>query len=116
MGSFTGRNLVVHAEVEAGTVREGVVVVDFDLAQVFAEQETVQERAWQDWAFFRNAFLVWRRMIEFVLVERRSFTLAGIAQGINYHFALRVIAAVIESSIAGQIDIPFKLRNTQYRE
>lgn len=50
-----GRNLVV-SEDELG--RESVVIVDFDLAQVHSDKEIVERKAWQDWAFFRNAFRV----------------------------------------------------------
>lgn len=53
-----GRNLVVCAEEVGGVLQERVVVVDFDVAQVFDEQEMVETRAWQDWAFFRNSFRV----------------------------------------------------------
>lgn len=50
-----GRNLVVSKD-ELGDER--VVIVDFDLAQVHTDQEVVERRARQDWAFFRNAFRV----------------------------------------------------------
>lgn len=45
-----------YANNKAGVER--FVVVDFDMEQVHEKQETVEHRAWQDWAFFRNAFNV----------------------------------------------------------
>lgn len=48
-----GRNLVV-CEEEPG--RERVVVVDFDSAHVHVDQRVVELRAWEDWAYYRDAF------------------------------------------------------------